>query len=151
MKSDISTGTLKYLEDGIDGAKLVRKRIIEVEVRFAERAGSIATLEGAVACAPGDALVTGTQGEVWPVTRAAFQQRYDAVAPTVMGSAGRYRTRALPALAVQLVHPVRLALPAGKGALVGEKGDWLVQYKEGDQSLVNSTIFDVTYEATNPS
>ncbi|MBC7415548.1 MAG: hypothetical protein H7327_11525 [Herminiimonas sp.] len=140
------THTVNHLVDGIDGARLYRKRIIDVDVRFAEQAGSIATLEGVVACGRGDALVTGTRDEVWPVTRAAFEQKYDAVPPTVMGAPGRYRTRAMPALAVQITHPVRLPLPGGKGVLAGEQGDWLVQYGAADQSLVNGTIFDETYE-----
>jgi hypothetical protein len=149
MTSHSNRPTLRHLVDGIDGAKLYRKRIIEVEVRFAAEAGSITTLEGAVACSPGDALVTGTQGEVWPVTRRAFEQKYEAVPPTVMGSCGRYRTRATPALALRLTGTVTLALPSGKGILEGHEGDWLVQYGHGDQSLVNSLIFDETYEASD--
>ena len=63
-----------------------------------------------------------------------------------MGAAGRYRTRATPALAVQLADAILLALPAGKGVLAGEKGDWLLQYHVKDQSLVNGAIFEDTYE-----
>jgi hypothetical protein len=149
MTSRSSKPTSRHLVEGIDGAKLYRKRIIDVEVRFAQQAGFIATLEGAVACSPGDALVTGTRGEIWPVTRCAFEQKYEAIPPTIMGSCGRYRTRATAALALRLTGPVNLALPSGKGILQGHAGDWLVQYGEGDQSLVNSLIFEETYEVTD--
>lgn len=135
-----------HLVDGVDGAMTVRKRSIDVQVRFADRAASISTLEGMVECAAGDALVTGTKNEVWPVARAIFEQKYDAVAPTVMGCAGRYRTRGVRALAVRLTEPLRLALPAGSGVLSGAAGDWLLQYGPADQAIVDGVIFEDTYE-----
>ena len=63
-----------------------------------------------------------------------------------MCAAGRYRTRATAALAVQLADAILLALPAGKGVLAGKKGDWLLQYDVKDQSLVNGANFKDTYE-----
>ncbi len=149
MTPGIRTPTCRHLVDGIDGVKRYRKRIIEVDVRFAEQSGSVTTLEGEVACAPGDALVTGTKDEIWPVTHAAFKQKYDAVPPTVMGKPGHYRTRATLVLAVQLTGPLHLALPSGKGILSGDKGDWIVQYAPRDQGIVNSAIFEETYEVAD--
>lgn len=135
------------LIEGRDGVKSYRKRPVEVDVRFADRPETIATLEGAVTCVPGDAIVTGARDEVWPVARAVFEQRYEPIAPMNMGDAGRYRSRALATLAIRLSAPMRLALPSERGILSGEAGDWLVQHAPGDQAIVNGAIFDDTYES----
>src|SRR5664279_1064449 len=57
-------------------ARRARKRAVVVQVVFAEAAGTLSTQEGPVNYSTGDALLTGTEGERWPVTRHIFDQTY---------------------------------------------------------------------------
>lgn len=118
---------------------------LPVTVDFAHAAGVCATLEGPVAYAAGDAILTGVRGEHWPIVRARFEQTYEAAPGTVAGQPGTYRKRPLGVMAVQLEAPVEVALGAGRGVLRGAPGDWLVQYGPGDFGVVAADIFGQTY------
>jgi len=105
----------------------VRKRPRALTVEFAQQGGTLSTREEPVEYARGDALVTGSAGERWPVPRAAFDASYEPVAPLRPGKPGRYRKRA-------------------PGELTVEAGDWLVQYAPDDWGVVGGALFVQTYE-----
>ena len=50
----------------------VLKRPIPLSARFTTTPGTCQTLEGNVRYQPGDAILTGTRGEQWPVRRDLF-------------------------------------------------------------------------------
>ncbi len=127
-------------------ARRARKRAIGVRVEFAPDNGSLETREGTVGYARGDALLTGVEGERWPVPRATFDASYEPVAPTRHGKPGSYVKRPLVVWAKPMRAPFAVTLDRERGTLRGKPGDWLVQYAPGDLSVVGGSVFDKTYE-----
>lgn len=155
---------LKDEPDGIhvlDGVRRARKRPIPLRVHFATEAdlartddafsaGFIRTRETApddpgVRFAPGDAIVTGTRGEQWPIPRDRFEATY---VPSVPGGAfgvdGLFHKAGDPVPVRRMDEPFRVA--ALHGELVGGPGDYLVQYAPGDFGIVSPDIFADTYD-----
>lgn len=122
------------------------KRVQEVPVEFARAAGVLETLEGPVRYERGDALLTGSAGERWPVRRSVFDTRYDPASTTTPGTDGIYLKRPLPVLARRIDTAFAVRLPDGQ-VLQGRPGDWLVQYGPRDQAIVADAIFRATYQA----
>jgi hypothetical protein len=129
-------------------ARRARKRPVSVSVQFAAREGTLATREGDVRYAAGDALLTGLAGDRWPVPRARFDATYDPVPPTRPGFWGVYRKRPIEVRAKRMDAPFAVELSAGRGTLRGNAGDWLVQYAPDDVAVVADAIFAATYELT---
>jgi hypothetical protein len=127
-------------------ARRARKRATHVDVEFAAAPGVVATREGDVRYAAGDALLTGAAGDRWPVSRAYFDAAYEPIAPLRAGGDGRYRKRPVVVLAKQMSAPFTIALADGRGTLRGRRGDWLVQYAPGDCAVVAQRVFAATYE-----
>jgi hypothetical protein len=128
------------------GARRACKRSIPVRVEFAAENGTLETREGPVACACGDALLTGAEEERWPLPRASFDASYEPVAPTRHGRPGPYRKRPLILWAKPMAEPFAVTLDRDRGTLRGKPGDWLVQYGPGDLSVVSGSLFGDTYE-----
>ncbi|HUB13406.1 MAG TPA: PGDYG domain-containing protein [Acetobacteraceae bacterium] len=128
----------------------VRKRPLPVQVTFASADGICATLEGPVRYRRGDAILTGTRGELWPVTRGSFFDSYEAMPPTSPGQDGTYRKRPAPVLALRLERA--LAVPVGwqDDLLQARRGDWLLHYADGSHGVVSDRIFRDTYEPAGP-
>lgn len=124
-------------------APFVKNEIVSVE--FAAYAGELASREGPNRYRPHDAIVTGSTGDRWVVSRDRFDAKYEAVAPTVFGAAGRYRNKPLPILAKQIHEPFSIARSSGGDVLTGRAGDWLVQYGPGDYGLVEQARFTAVY------
>lgn len=127
------------------GGRRVRKRPISVHVDFAVTEQMVETLEGPVPAHAGDAIVTGTEGERWPIGRARFDAKYEPLPPTRHGEPGRYSPRPLLVWALQMDVPFAVQTSKG-GILQGHPGDWLLDYGDGSRGVVASEIFRVTYE-----
>jgi hypothetical protein len=125
-------------------ARRYSKRRDVVDVEIAGQGGALDTLEGQVTYRRGDALITGVAGERWPVERTRFDATYGAEAPTKQGQSGRYRRRQNEVLARQISSSFETVTASG-ATLRGQPGDWLVQYENGDQSVVRQNIFAQTY------
>jgi hypothetical protein len=126
----------------------VRKRAIPVYVTFAEERGTLKTLEGPVPFEVGDAIVTGSGGEHWPVPRNRFLDRYDASISTEVGKDGSYTPRPKVVSAMQVTTedgPVKITTDSG-GVLTAKAGDWVVQYDSDEFGVVAPDIFEETYE-----
>ncbi|SDI74822.1 PGDYG protein [Propionivibrio dicarboxylicus] len=123
-----------------------RTRGLEVNVEFARQTQTVATLEGPVRCEVGDAIVTGVQGERWPVPALNFQEKYVPVEGQALGSDGRYRKKILRVQAIQLVAPLDIELSGNRGVLHGAEGDWCVWYGSDDMAIVNRDVFLKSYE-----
>ncbi len=127
------------------GALQVRRRPVPVQVDFAVTEQVVHTLEGPVPAHAGDAIVTGTRGERWPVSRARFDAKYDPVPPLPRGQSGRYSPRPLRVWAVRMEAP--FVVPTTKGGMLqGRAGDWLLDYGDGSRGVVADAIFQDTYE-----
>jgi len=122
-----------------------RKLEREFEAEFTPMARTVQTPEGAVHAEPGDAIVTGSSGERWPVSRTLFAQRYRAVSPTTDGQAGRYMSQPHKVIAVQMKEPFEVVLPDGVSRLHGHPEDWLIDYGDGSLGVISPGIFAATY------
>jgi hypothetical protein len=127
---------------GIFARKLER----EIDVRFTPVACTVQTSEGLVHAAPGDAIITGTAGEHWRVSRARFSDKYRPVPPTIAGEAGRYVSLPNRILAVPMTEPFEVLLADGASRLTGRTGEWLIDYGDGSLGIVSEPIFATTYE-----
>lgn len=127
----------------------VRKRALERAVAFAREDGVCETLEGPVPYASGDAIVTGERGERWPVSKARFTRRYRPCGETRAGEDGRYLSAASEVLARRLEEHTEVAVCGG--TLVGEAGDWVIDYGDGSRGVVRGDIFADTYDVVGPA
>jgi len=116
-----------------------------VTVEFALAAGTLESAVGANRYAVGDALITGTTGDRWCVSRDRFEAKYAAQAPTQGGQPGSYRNRPIPVRARRMDLPFSVRRSAGGDVLCGEAGDWLVQYAPGDHGIVAQDRFARVY------
>lgn len=116
-----------------------------VSVCFASTNGELISLEGPNRFAVGDALITGSTGSRWSVSRDRFDAKYDAVAPIRHGEDGPYRARPIPVLAKQIDEQFTVPRSAGGDVLRGNAGDWLLQYAPGDYGLAESRRFAQVY------
>jgi PGDYG protein len=123
-----------------------RKLEREIAVRFTPVACTVQTSEGVVHAMPGDAIITGTAGEHWRVSRARFSDKYRPVPPTVAGEAGRYVSLPNRILALSMPEPFEVLLADGTSRLRGGAGEWLVDYGDGSLGIVSEAIFATTYE-----
>lgn len=128
----------------------VRKLPLPVEVRWMARDGVCQTLEGEVAYRAGDVVLTGIDGESWPVAADRFAAGYEPVPPTQPGADGAYRKRQVTLLALQLQQALTVRVGYQHDPLQGKAGDWLVQYGPDDFGIVAATIFPRTYELAPP-
>ncbi|MBS0377415.1 MAG: PGDYG domain-containing protein [Proteobacteria bacterium] len=116
-----------------------------VAVEFADRAGELVSAVGVNRYSLGDALITGSTGDRWCVSRDRFDAKYDPVPPTARGGAGTYANRPVVVLAKRMSQPFTVARSAGGDLLRGAAGDWLVQYAPGDHGVVEQTRFARVY------
>jgi PGDYG protein len=116
-----------------------------VSVQFADAPGALQSAVGLNRYAAGDALLTGSTGDRWCVSRDRFDAKYQPEAPTSAGRAGRYRNRSVAVLAKRMSAAFTVARSAGGDVLRGEAGDWLVQYAPGDHGIVAAARFDRVY------
>jgi hypothetical protein len=116
-----------------------------VQVQFASTAGSLVSAVGTNHYVPGDALITGSTGDRWCVSRARFDAKYLPVPPTRPGFAGPYRNQPVTVLARQMHQAFSIAREAGGDILKGSAGDWLLQYAPGDHGIVDRARFERVY------
>jgi len=124
----------------------VMKLPVPVKVRFAMSPGNLKTKEGSVTYTVGDALLTGVGGESWPVQRSTFDETYEPMNGTLSGSEGLYVKKPIGVWAIQLDHAEDVWIGDGENRLLGEKGDWLVEYSVGRFGVVSQDIFQKTYQ-----
>jgi len=118
------------------------KRPIPLEFRIAEKDEVIQTKEGPVKASAGDAIMTGTEGENWPIPGDKFEQTYDDLGD---GTAAK---KNIPVFAKQMAEPFQVKVSWSNDLLQGEAGDYLVQYGVGDYGVVGREIFGKTYETS---
>lgn len=116
-----------------------------VLAEFAARSGSLASAVGKNHYAAGDALLTGSTGDRWSVSRDRFDAKYRPEPPTRQGEAGRYRNLPSPVLAKQMAVAFCVARAAGGDLLQGLAGDWLIEYAPGDHGIVARARFERVY------
>jgi hypothetical protein len=118
-----------------------------VSVEFAPGDGELMSLEGPNRYTRGDALVTGSTGDRWVVSRERFDAKYFPANPALAhGEPGPYRNRPAVVLAKQMDAPFSMARTAAGGdVLHGTAGDWIMQYAPGDYGVVQAARFAKVY------
>jgi PGDYG protein len=119
-----------------------------VAVEFAATAAALQSAVGLNRYVAGDALLTGSTGDRWCVSRGRFDAKYEPQAPTLPGQAGSYRNRPVSILAKRMTVAFSVSRSAGGDLLRGNAGDWLLQYSPGDHGVVTRERFDTVYRAT---
>jgi hypothetical protein len=119
-----------------------------VKVEFAATQGELMSLEGPNRYVPGDALITGSTGDRWVVSRERFDVKYLPADPgLVHGEPGAYRNRPAVVLAKQMNEAFSLARSAHGGDILhGAAGDWIMQYAPGDYGVVQAARFAKVYQ-----
>ena len=121
---------------------VVMKKPIPLKAEFAERDGICNTKEGRVLYKQGDAILTGTKGEQWPVSRKKFEEIYQIVDTEKK----LYVKKSILVLGKKMAESFSVKLSWNNVSLVGKPGDWLVQYEHGSFGVVDKEIFEETYE-----
>ena len=116
-----------------------------VAVSFAHVAGEIMSSVGANQYQVGDALIVGSNGDCWSVSRDRFDARYLPEPPTVNGAEGSYRAKPMQVFAKQIAEAFSIARSMGCDVLHGSAGDWLLQYAPGDFGIVDKLRFQSVY------
>ena len=119
----------------------------QVQVVFADSAGELVSREGPNRYRAGDALITGSTGDRWCVSRDRFDAKYEIVPPLPSGAHGSYRNRPIPVLAKQMRAAFSIARCDGGDLLHGMAEDWLLQYGPGDFGIVENARFLKVYRA----
>lgn len=118
-----------------------------VDVVFAKRAGELISREGPNRFEAGDALITGSTGDRWSVSRGRFDAKYLPVASAVAGEDGLYQAKPLPVRAKQMPEAFTLSRSTGGDVLRGLAHDWLLQYAPGEFGIVENSRFQKVYRA----
>jgi len=126
-------------------------KVETVLVEFALRADALVSAVGLNRYVPGDALITGSTGDRWCVSRDRFDAKYEPVSGTTRGEPGRYRNRPVTVLAKRMAVPFSVSRMAGGDVLRGNAGDWLLQYAPGDHGIVERTRFERVYRLITPA
>jgi hypothetical protein len=139
------TAALKHVDLALDpqAGQYVKQETVRVE--FANKDGQLLSREGVNHYLAGDALITGSTGDRWSVTRARFDAKYEAVAPCGHGRAGEYAAKPVPVWAKQVAEPFTIARCTGGDVLRGEANDWVLQYAPGDYGVVQDARFRQVY------
>jgi hypothetical protein len=118
----------------------------KVTVEFAKNSGSLVSAVGINHYVPGDALITGSTGDRWCVSRDRFDAKYDpADSTTLPGQPGVYRNRPVVVLARRMDQAFSVERTSGGDLLQGNAGDWLLEYSPGDHGIVERTRFERVY------
>jgi hypothetical protein len=136
---------LQDTELAADGAScwVVKDEVVSVE--FAVAPGVLESAVGLNRYAAGDALLTGSTGDRWSVSRDRFDAKYRPEPPVAHGQTGKYRNRPVPLLAKRMSVAFTVARSAGGDELQGNAGDWLLQYAPGDHGVVAQARFEAVY------
>ena len=138
--------TLQHVDLRTDPAARPFVKDETVHVDFATQAGELMSLEGPNRYAPGDALITGSTGDRWVVSRERFDAKYvPADASLAQGQAGAYRNRPSVVLAKQMREAFSMARSEAGDVLHGQAGDWVLQYAPGDYGVVQARRFATVY------
>ena len=122
---------------------IVKDEIVTVE--FAAADGELQSAVGTNRFLCGDALVTGSTGDRWCVSRARFDAKHYPMDGSRSGEGGRYRNIPQPIRGKRMGVSFSVPRCAGGDVLTGAAGDWLVEYAPGDHGIVARARFDQVY------
>jgi hypothetical protein len=131
------------LRDDAQAHWVVKDEVVTVE--FAPKAGVLVSAVGANRYAAGDALLTGSTGDRWCVSRDRFDAKYRPEGVIRAGEPGRYRNVPQQIRGKPMAVPFSISRSTGGDVLRGAAGDWLMQYAPGDYGIVARARFEAVY------
>ena len=131
------------LRDDAGAHWVVKDELVTVD--FAPTAGVLQSAVGANRYAAGDALLTGSTGDRWCVSRDRFDAKYRPEGVIRAGQPGRYRNVPQQIRGKQMAVAFSIARSTGGDVLRGAAGDWLMQYAPGDYGIVAQARFAAVY------
>ena len=138
--------TLQHVDLRTDPAARPFVKDETVHVDFAPQAGELMSLEGPIRYAPGDALISGSAGHRWVVSRErCIGGDVLCIETLAQGQAGAYRNRPSVVLAKQMREAFSMARSEAGDVLHGQAGDWVLQYAPGDYGVVQARRFAKVY------
>lgn len=115
-----------------------RKKPLTVTVERAKQQQYVTTLEGVSEAKRGDYILTGVDSEQWVVKPKWFNDAYTHIA------GNQYRRKPQVLEAEQIDEPEVVSAPTGD--IKGDKGDYKLTGKSGEQWFVKPDIFEKTYD-----
>src|ERR1700680_1085115 len=115
---------------------VVKDEVVSVE--FAAAAGILESAVGPNRYGAGDALLTGSTGDRWCVSRDRFDVKYRPEAHTSPGEPGRYRNHPVPVLAKLMTVAFAVERSAGGDRLHGNAGGWVGAYAPRGDGILAS-------------
>jgi hypothetical protein len=131
------------LRDDAQAHWVVKDEVVTVE--FAQASGVLESAVGANRYAAGDALLTGSTGDRWCVSRDRFDAKYRPEGAIRAGEPGRYRNVPQQIRGKQMAVAFGISRSTGGDVLRGAAGDWLMQYAPGDYGIVARARFEAVY------
>ena len=125
------------------GVRVVKDEV--VQVTFAQAPGLLMSAVGPNHYVAGDAIVAGSTGDRWCVTRERFDAKYRPCGGQPHGSGGPYRNVPIPIWAMRMEVAFSIDRVPGGDRLNGVPGDWAVQYAPDDCGLVARDRFEAVY------
>ena len=122
----------------------VMKKPIPLNFRIAKEVEVVETLEGKVTAQIGDAILTGTKGECWPIPASKFETTYDFSKET-----GICSKKPMIVQAERMTEAFEVKVSWTNEPLKGEPGGYRLIYGDNDFGVVDATIFAETYEILN--
>ncbi|MGO4158619.1 PGDYG domain-containing protein [Cupriavidus sp. YAF13] len=137
--------TLAHIDLRTDPAAALYQKHEVVQVAFAKEPGELISLEGPNRYQPGDAIITGSTGDRWVVSRERFDPKYEPLQAGTHGQDGAYQNIPGVVLAKRMDEAFSIARSAGGDVLQGAAGDWLMQYAPNDYGVVQQARFAQVY------
>src|SRR5215831_13225169 len=131
------------LQSDPDARRFIKNEIVTVV--FPKSDGEVLSREGINRFRSGDAVITGSTGDRWSVSRERFDAKYAAEPPLSHGQDGAYRNKPIPVFAKQMPEDFAIARSSGGDVIRGKAGDWLMQYAPGDHGIVENAKFAKVY------
>lgn len=125
-----------------------RRPIILTAERVFEQQ-TIETWEGRRTAYPGDFVMTGTEGEHWPVTAESFDRLYDIIAQDDDGRTVRVQKKPLNVPCYQVYQPIDFIIRAEP--FHAEAGYFLIYYSADDIYPCAPDVFFDTFELLRPA
>lgn len=115
-------------------------KTITLSYEIAQHEHMVETREGPVLAQDGDAIITGSQGERYPVPSAVFGKTYRKVPDSL-------QCVRLAKIVKVTCEPVAFEVTTPQGAVLrGKAGDYRVEYAPGDQAVVSASVFHTLYD-----
>ena len=115
------------------------KKPIRLKYRISDTDDTIKTKEGEVKCKEGDFILTGTEGELWPIKSEKFKSTYKQINKNFASK------KKLIVYALQMKDIFRVKVNWSDDILEGKYNDYLIEYNKGDYGIVDELIFRKTY------